>query len=108
MAARAYRSTLSSLVPGLLRRGDPAAAVCLASVRLVLVAERQVDLDERLLLLLGDVGVGEDLAGQVVAALAGLEDARLDVERLGRDPQRPGDLLEDLRRGLAAAPARSG
>ena len=74
-----------------------------ASVPLVLVAERQVYLDQRLLLVLGDERVAQDLAGEVVLALAVLEDPGPDVERLGGDPQRLGDLLEDLGGRLAQA-----
>jgi hypothetical protein len=68
------------------------------------VTEGEVDADERLLLLLGEMRIGEDLPGQIGLAGAGLEDAGLDVERLGRDAQRLGDLLEDLRRRTAQAP----
>ena len=71
---------------------------------LVLVAERQVDPHERLLLLLGQVLVGEDVPRQVGVAGRALEDAGLDVEGLGRDAQGLGDLLEDLGRGPAQAP----
>ena len=39
-----------------------------------------------------------------VSPVPRLEDAGLDVERLGRDAQRLGDLLEDLRRRAAQAP----
>src|SRR5205085_12380552 len=49
----------------------------------VLVLERDVDLNEGLLLGLGDGGVAQDLADQVVFALALLEDAGPHVERLG-------------------------
>src|SRR5438105_4647217 len=70
---------------------------------LVLVLERLVHLDQRLLLGLGDRRIAEDLADQVVLALALLEDARLHVERLGRDAEGLGDLLEDLGRRLAQA-----
>src|SRR5207244_3362650 len=66
----------------------------------VLVLERLVHLDQRLLLGLGDAGVAEDLAHHVVLAGALLEDARPYVEGLGRDAQRLRDLLEDLGRGL--------
>src|SRR5439155_23970701 len=70
---------------------------------LVLVAERLVHRDECLLLRLGDLGVPEDLADQVVVALALLQDSGPHVERLGRDAQRLGDLLEDLGRRLPQA-----
>jgi hypothetical protein len=75
----------------------------LCLVGLVLVTEGQVDAHERLLLVLAQVGVGEDVAGQVRLAVPGFQDARLDVERLGRDAQGLGDLLEDLRRRTAQA-----
>ena len=68
------------------------------------MTEGQVDPHEGLALLLGEVAVGEDVPGQVGVAVGPLEDARLDVEGLGRDAQRLGDLLEDLRRRAAQAP----
>src|SRR5207302_4220129 len=68
---------------------------------LVLVAEGLVDRDQRLLLRFGDLGVAQDLPDEVLVALALLEDAGPHVERLGRDPESLGDLLEDLRRRLA-------
>ena len=49
-------------------------------------------------------GITPDLADQVVLAVALLEDAGPDVERLGRDLEGPGDLLEDLGRRLAQPP----
>src|SRR4051812_1575023 len=54
----------------------------------VLVAERGVHLDERLLLRLGERWVAQDVADQVVLAFALLEDASPHVQRLGRDAQR--------------------
>src|SRR5687767_15920333 len=57
---------------------------------LVLVPERQVDLDEHLLLVLGQERVAQDLAEQVVLGVALLEDAGPDVQRLGRQPQQIG------------------
>ena len=71
---------------------------------LVLVPEGEVDPDEGLLLVLGQVGVGQDLPTDVGLTGARFEDPGLDVEGLGRDPQALGDLLEDLRRGPAEAP----
>src|SRR5438445_1553533 len=67
----------------------------------VVVLERLVDLDQRLLLSFGDAGVAQYLADQVVLASALFEDASSHVEGLGGDAQRLGDLLEDLGRGLA-------
>jgi hypothetical protein len=67
----------------------------------VVVLERLVDLDQRLLLGFGDAGVAQYLADQVVLAGALFEDASPHVEGLGGDAQRLGDLLEDLGRGLA-------
>src|SRR5580704_4229226 len=64
-----------------------------AALVLVVTPEREVDANERLLLLLADRLVGHDGAGQVGGAGGCLEDARLHVERLGRDAQRLGDLL---------------
>src|SRR3954447_7083631 len=55
---------------------------------LVLVLERDVHLDERLLLGLGDRGIAQDLTDEVVVAFALLEDAGTHVQRLGRDAQR--------------------
>ena len=65
----------------------------------MLPAERQVDPHQRLLLLLVEVGIGQDLAGQVGGPVGRVEDAGLHVEGLGRDAERLGDLLEDLGRG---------
>src|SRR3990170_3533390 len=64
--------------------------------RLGRALERTVDLDQNLLLALGDRGVGQDVAHDVGVAVAGLEDPGPHVEGLGRDAQRPGDGLEDL------------
>src|SRR5688572_23259620 len=79
-------------VVGHRRRHDPA---------LVLVPEGEVHLDEGLLLVLVDVGIAEDLAHEVVLGVALLEDSRPDVQRFRLDPERLGDLLEDLGRRLA-------
>src|SRR3546814_21190270 len=72
-------------------------------VALVLVPERHVDPDKRLLLLLGELRVAADLGNQV-AALALLEDAGPNVEGLGGDLQLSGVLLEDLGRRLRTPP----
>src|SRR6266581_7111127 len=71
---------------------------------LVLVSKCLVDGDEVLLLAFGDRGVAEDDGRQVGLTRALLEDARPDVERLGRDPERLGDLLEYLGRRLPQPP----
>src|SRR3712207_5295248 len=70
----------------------------------VLATERVVDADQRLLLVLVQVRVAEDLTDQVGGAGALLEDAGPDVQRLRRDLQGAGDLLEDLGGRLAQAP----
>jgi hypothetical protein len=66
--------------------------------------EGGVDVQQRLLLSLREAGVGQD--GQLDRPPdpgLGADDARADVELLGGDPQRLGDLLQDL--GLRAAQA---
>src|SRR5688500_8159738 len=67
---------------------------------LVLVEERLVDAQQRLLLLLGDRAIAQDGTHEVIVALALLEDAGAHVERLGGNAERLGDLLEDLGRRL--------
>src|SRR4051812_8536669 len=66
--------------------------------------EGAVHLDQRLFLALGDRGVGQDPGHEIGVALAGFEDPGPYVERFGRDAQRPGDRLEDLRARLPQAP----
>src|SRR6266568_3968978 len=61
-----------------------------------LLAERLVDVDQHLLLPLGDLGVGHDRVGDGGLALPVVEYAGLNVERLGRDPQALRDLLQDV------------
>src|SRR6266511_234624 len=77
---------------------DPAAA---SRVRLGAGPEGRVHVDQHLLLPLAQVRVALDRVHQ--AGLLGplVEDARPDVEGLGADPQRLGDVLEDLGGGLA-------
>src|SRR5256885_632032 len=58
---------------------------------LVLVPERGVDLDERLLLRLGQRRIAEDVADEVLLAGALFQDAGAHVEGLGGDSQRLGD-----------------
>jgi hypothetical protein len=67
----------------------------------LLPAEGLVDVEQHLLLALAQVVVGEDGVGDRPGR-AFFEDSSADVERLGRDPQPPRDLLEDLG-ALAAA-----
>src|SRR5215210_4030338 len=67
----------------------------------VLVHEGLVHAEEGLLLGLGDALAAEDGLHHVAVPLPGVEDPGPHVERLGRDGQRLGDLLEDLRRRLA-------
>src|SRR5437764_3907237 len=70
---------------------------------LVLVPKGLVHGDEVLLLAFGDRGVPQDDRGQIGLARALFEDAGPDVEGLGRDPERLGDLLEYLSGRLAQA-----
>ena len=81
--------------------GPGAARPALRPLVVVIAAEREVDAHQGLLLLFADVLVGHDRPGQVGGPVGGLEDAGLDVEGLGGDTQRLGDLLEDLGRGPA-------
>ena len=67
----------------------------------VLAPERLVDVDEHLLLPLTETLVGEDRGDQFRVAFPEFEDPGPDVELLGGDPQPLGDLLQDLRAGLA-------
>ncbi len=100
------RSQRSRSPRGRCRRRPPGRAGVVAG--LVLVAERQVDADEGLLLLLVEIGIGEDLAGQV-----GLARSRRRGCRPARRASRPrcagpwrsagGSPPRD-----GAAPARSG
>ena len=69
----------------------------------VLASEGKVDLQQSLLVLLRQVVVRQHGALDVVV-ICGLEYPGLDVERLGGDPQRLGDLLEYLGRRLPEAP----
>src|SRR5688500_6989277 len=68
----------------------------------VLLAEGVVDLQQHLLLPLGDPPVAED-GGRKLVVAAVLEDASPHVEGLGRDAQTLRDLLQDLRARLAQA-----
>ena len=67
----------------------------------ILVAEGLVYLEQHLLLALSQMRVAEDCRGEVGVTEPLLQDAGPDVERLRGDPQRSGDLLQDLRAGLA-------
>lgn len=69
----------------------------------VLLAEGLVDLQQHLLLPLVQRRVGEDDGPRLhlVPVPLGVEDAGPDVQRLGGDPQRLGDLLQHLRARLA-------
>src|SRR6202022_3986421 len=62
----------------------------------LLALERTVDLEQRLLLSLGDAAVSEDVGDEIRLRVALFEDPGADVERLRRDPQRACDRLEDL------------
>src|SRR4051812_27899368 len=70
----------------------------------VLTAESLIDLDEDILLALGQRRVGPDGRYQLGAGGPVLQDAGPDVELLGRDPQALGDLLQDLGTRAAQAP----
>src|SRR6202167_4621860 len=69
-----------------------------------LLAERVVDLEQHLLLPLGQVGVGEHRVANLQTGRAVLEKAGLHVQRLSRDPQAPGYLLQDVGTRAAQAP----
>src|SRR5438445_12962395 len=97
------RTTAETLVGDRFFLAGPTLAGRRGQRALVLVPERLVHLDQGLLLDLGDRRVAEDLADEVVLALPFLEDAGLHVERLRRDAEGLGDLLEDLGRRLAQA-----
>ena len=76
------------------------------SLRCVEREERRVDIEERLLLPLGEAGVREDRQlhgerGGAADPFFGAEDPGADVELLRGDPQRLGDLLQYLGRGPA-------
>src|SRR5205823_3065265 len=68
-----------------------------------LVLQRYVHLDERLLLVLGEERIAEDLALEVVVVGPLLEDAGAHIQGLRLDAEGLGDLLEDLGRWLAQA-----
>ena len=63
---------------------------------LCLGPEGPVDADEGIPLIRGECGIPPDLRDHVHGVGAVLEDAGADVEALGGDGQRAGDLLEDL------------
>src|SRR5262245_19611498 len=68
--------------------------------------ERPVDLDQHLLLTLGDCVVADDGGNEVGRRCTGrpvVEDAGAYVQRLGRDTQASRDRLEDVSRWLAQA-----
>jgi phosphosulfolactate synthase len=69
----------------------------------VLPPERLVDLDEHLLLPLGQLRVGQQGGPDTRVGRAVLQDAGLDIEGFGRDAQPLGDLLQDVRARLAQA-----
>ena len=69
-----------------------------------LVLEGVVDLEEGLLLAVGQGRITVDRLFEAGVRVALLEDPGPHVERLGRDPQRLGDLLEDVRARLAQPP----
>src|SRR5205085_5335031 len=91
--------------PGILPSGRKTPGrVGRRGARLGAALEGVVDLDEDLLLALGDRRVAQDLGHDVGVAVPGLEDSGPHVERLSRDAQRPGDRLENFGAGLAQAP----
>src|SRR5689334_16927303 len=62
-----------------------------------------VEVDEDLLLAVVEVGSGPDrvleIRGRRAVVVTGIEDARPDVQRLGREREAPGDLRADGRTG---------
>jgi hypothetical protein len=74
---------------------------------LALLDEHRVDIGEHPALSVSQPRVGGD-RDEHIGAVDGrgslVEDARTDEERLGRDLQTPGDLLQDLGAGLLQAP----
>jgi GNAT superfamily N-acetyltransferase len=70
----------------------------------VFAPERLVDVDEDLLLPLTQHRVGKDGGHHFGAAVSRLEDPGSHVELFGRDGQALGDLLQDVRAGLAEPP----
>jgi hypothetical protein len=61
---------------------------------------------QRLLLIIGESGIPQDVHHQVAFDIALIEDSGPHVERLGRDAKGLGDLLEELRYGFEM-PARA-
>ena len=81
-------------------RGDRRLAIARPGGRLTGVhgEEGLVDIEQGLLLALGQRRVGEDRElHRATDAVVGADDPGADVELLGRDPQRLRDLLEHLR-----------
>ena len=61
----------------------------------VVTNEGAIDLDQRLLLIWGQIRIGMNVHLKITPPL-GLQDSGPDVERLRRNGQALGDLLEDL------------
>ena len=89
------------------RSASPSSSSSGPSAALVLVAERVVDADQGLLLLLGEVRIAADLAHQI-GALPLLEDARPARRASRRRSRGPGRSAGGSRRTASAGPARSG
>src|SRR5436190_22984424 len=96
--ATAYRACLASLAVGVGILGVLLPVGCFLGRGRgrALGPERAVDVDQDLLLPLGQVGVPEDAGLQVGGIAVLVEDPGPHVQRLGADPQGLGDVLEDL------------
>src|SRR5260370_15720116 len=75
-----------------------------AAVRRRLLTERLVDLEQHLLLPLGDLWIAQHPLAHPGAGRAVLHETRLDVERPRRYPQPAADLLHDGGARAAQAP----
>jgi hypothetical protein len=84
-------SSVSTSVPGIAARYR-----CHPLLHLVLGEEALVDLDQNLLLIVGQVVLGPDGGDQIGLGFL-VEDAGADVEGFRRDLKRSRDLLQDLR-----------
>src|SRR5260370_34523268 len=97
-------SRLVLIRPGLLGLDFADQHRLAAAVRRRLLAERLVDLEQHLLLPLGELWIGQHRLAHPGTGRPVLQEARLDVERLRRYPQPAGDLLQDVGARAAQAP----